>query len=223
MEIFMKKALFLSVASVALSAVSAAAQTLDANNADSSESGMYAVGQAVLSFVDDSAKDLASGAGYGDFDVGNGGFNIGAGYRMNDLLRAELTYNYRGGAENEKTIQGAGVYSDNKYSVSTSGIMLNGYVDIPVGGAVTPYVGAGVGFTDVDYTVEFEGTGGKGKRKVDSSGFSYGFAAGVGIEMNERVAWDVGYRYVNHGSFKKHGGKFTTAANEVLIGARYSF
>ena len=88
----MKKALFLSVASVALSAVPAAAQTPDANNADSSESGMYAVGQAVLSFVDDSAKDLASGAGYGDFDVGNGGFNIGAGYKRNGLLRAALTY-----------------------------------------------------------------------------------------------------------------------------------
>lgn len=219
----MKKFLFLSVASVALSAFSARAQTPNANNADASAAGMYGVGQAALSFVDDSAKDLADGAGYGDFDVGNGGFNIGVGYRLNDLVRAELTYNYRGGAENEKTIQGAGVYSDNKYSVTTSGVMLNGYVDIPVGGTVTPYVGAGVGFTDVEYMVEFEGTGGKGKRKVASSGFSYGFAAGVGIEMNERVAWDVGYRYVNHGSFKKHGGKFATAANEVLIGARYSF
>ena len=219
----MKKFLFLSVASVALSAFSARAQTPNANNADASAAGMYGVGQAVLSFVDDSAKDLVDGAGYGDFDVGNGGFNIGVGYRLNDLVRAELTYNYRGGAENEKTIQGAGVYSDNKYSVTTSGVMLNGYVDIPVGGTVTPYVGAGVGFTDVEYMVEFEGTGGKGKRKVASFGFSYGFAAGVGIEMNERVAWDVGYRYVNHGSFKKHGGKFATAANEVLIGARYSF
>ena len=219
----MKKFLFLSVASVALSAFSARAQTPNANNADASAAGMYGVGQAALSFVDDSAKDLVDGAGYGDFDVGNGGFNIGVGYRLNDLVRAELTYNYRGGAENEKTIQGAGVYSDNKYSVTTSGVMLNGYVDIPVGGTVTPYVGAGVGFTDVEYMVEFEGTGGKGKRKVASSGFSYGFAAGVGIEMNERVAWDVGYRYVNHGSFKKHGGKFATAANEVLIGARYSF
>ncbi len=223
MEIFMKKFLFLSVASVASSAFSAQAQTLNANNAELSGAGIYAVGQAVLSFVDDSAKNLANGAGYGDFDVGNGGFDIGVGYRLNNWLRAEVTYNYRGGGENEKMVYGAGVYSDNKYSVTTSGVMLNGYVDIPVGGAVVPYVGAGVGFTNVEYTIEFEGNGGKGKRKVDSSGFSYGFAAGIGIEMNERVAWDVGYRYANHGSFKKHGGKFSTAANEILIGARYSF
>lgn len=215
----MKKTLFLSVAFVASSAFPVRAQTVS----DSSGAGMYAVGQAMLSFVDASAKDVESGAGYGDFDVGNGGFNVGVGYRLNDLLRAELTYNYRGGSENEKTICGVGVYSDNKYSVTTSGVMLNGYVDIPVGGAVAPYVGAGVGFTDVEYTFEFAGTGGKGKRNTASSGFSYGFATGVGIEMNEQVTWDVGYRYVNHGSFKKHGGKFKTAVNEILIGARYSF
>lgn len=218
----MKKGLLLSVAFVALFATSAQAQnTRGYRNAGyQDKSSVYAVGRFALSFTDGTAKD-EDGAKYGDFDVGNGGLDVGVGIKLNDLFRAEVTYNYRGGGENEKTVYGS-YYESQKYNVTSSAFMLNGYIDVPVSSQIKPYIGAGVGFADVEYSVKYEGTG-KGKAKDSSTEFSYNFAAGIGLEMNKQVTWDIGYRYVDFGSFKKDGLKFETSANEILLGVRYSF
>lgn len=218
-----EKRLLISVAFITLFTTSAQAQnTSKYGNPD--KPSAYVVGRFAFSSTDGSVKDEA-GEKHGDFDIGNGGLDVGIGFKPDDIFRAELTYNYRGGGENEQdTYGGISGYQSHKYDLTSSAFMLNGYIDIPVSSKIKPYIGAGIGFANVEYSIEHESMWwGKQKEKASSIEFSYSFVAGVGFETNEQITWDFGYRYVDFGSFKKNGYKFDTSANEVLLGVRYSF
>ncbi len=212
----MKKTLYtLSLSAALIALFSASAHAAE-------KSAVYGVGRFAMQFADGSVVK-SNGTEVGDFDLDNAGLDIGVGVKLNDMFRAEITYNYRGGGENEKTWLSSSSYIKETYTLTTSGVMLNGYIDIPTNSAVKPYIGAGVGFTNVEYELEYEVNGFHETDKVSSTEFSYNFAAGIGIEMNKQVTWDIGYRYTDYGSFKKNNVDFDTSASEVVVGVRYLF
>ncbi len=126
-----------------------------------------------------------------DFTAGGG-----VGYRFNDMFRADITGDYSG-----KYDMGPG-----KYDAWT--LLGNGYVDIPWGSTVTPYVGAGLGWGWLNGSNGLD----------DDDGFTFALMGGVAFNITERVALDVGYRYRNTSidgpNFQDHSAR---------AGLRFSF
>lgn len=120
----------------------------------------------------------------------------GVGYRFNDNLRADVRVDYAGEYD---VAPGA--------DMSVSSVLGNLYLDIPTDTAFTPYVGAGVGYgwTSVD-------------NGNDNDGLAYGLMAGVGVDLTDNVAVDLGYRFrdvMTSGS--------DPTEHQILTGLRFEF
>lgn len=117
-------------------------------------------------------------AGVGFFDGQGGGeaFTVGGGigYRWSEMFRTDITVDYTG----EYDLRG-GVDAE-AYS-----IMANAYADFALGSWLKPYVGAGIGYGDV----EFDGP------RSDDDGLAYAGYAGLLFDMTQNVSLDLGYRY----------------------------
>ena len=125
----------------------------------------------------------------GDAFVGGGG----VGYQFNDWFRSDVTVTYAG------TYDLGWGYGDGVSTVSALG---NVYLDIPTGGALTPYVGGGAGMTWVE----------------NDSGFAFDLTGGLSVDLSEGFKLDFGYRYVNTNAEGKNMGQ-----HEGLAGIRFGF
>ncbi len=91
------------------------------------------------------------------------GYSIGAGYIFNNWFRSDLTFDQHTDQEWRGTSQGwacgtGECYGDSTADIKRSSLMLNGYVSLGNWSGITPYVGAGVGVTDVawqDYSTDY--------------------------------------------------------------------
>ena len=102
--------------------------------------------------------------------IGGGGI----GYQFNEYFRTDLRVDWTGEYKFEFCC-----WSTNNYDfVTTTG---NVYVDIPTGAGVTPYLGAGLGYTAAN----------------SDTGFTAAGMAGVAIGITESVDLDVGFRFLN--------------------------
>lgn len=140
------------------------------------------------------------------------GMNLAVGAKIG-AARAELEYG----------VTKMGKKDDGKFG--RQALMLNGYYDFENSSILTPYVGAGVGFTDLKmkYSDDEDGLYSKSKRV-----FAYGLQAGVGIEVAKNVAVDIGYRYLKPSisKWKEADGdswKNKAASNEAMVGVRFAF
>lgn len=97
----------------------------------------------------------------------------GVGYRFNDNMRADVRLDYAG---QYSVAPGA--------DMSVSTVLGNLYFDIPTDTAFTPYVGAGAGYGWVS-----------NDNDKDKDGIAYGLMAGVGVDLTDSIALDVGYRF----------------------------
>jgi opacity protein-like surface antigen len=183
-----------------------------------------------------------------DFDAS---FFIGGGigYRVNDWFRVDVTGEYRF----ESDFHGLDHYDDapadglvdgsNEYSGSKEEavFLVNAYYDFPTWGAMTPYVGAGVGaawlkmsdFTDYNPTEDATGLSGD----VSTWNFAFALYAGLAFAVNDRLTFDVGYRYLYMGDIETDDllapdGTNDTfnpfnfediASHDIKIGLRYAF
>jgi opacity protein-like surface antigen len=147
----------------------------------------------------------------GDFGVGiadadnqlndEAAFAVGAGlgYRFTELFRADITFD------------GAFDY-DFGNGVDAYGVLANGYIDIPLGWIVTPYLGAGIGWGQVD------GNG------INDDGVSFAGMGGISFDFSSNMSIDVGYkyRYIDL-TASQTGGVSYWADHLVRAGLRYSF
>ncbi|AFL53717.1 opacity protein-like surface antigen [Sinorhizobium fredii] len=192
---------------------------------------------------------------YRNFDGGTGGYSnvpfdsarfdkplsgtIGVGYRFSDVFRADLTAEYFEGRFDGSSLsanpcagEGAGTSCALSHSANFSalGLMANGYVDLATLAGFTPYVGAGIGATHIDWkTVRESSTcvaggsacsgaaGGTSYGGRDSWRFTYAVMAGVSYDVTDRLKFEIGYRY----SRIADGGMFSFGA-EALAGANGS-
>src|SRR5688572_11618458 len=74
-------------------------------------------------------------------------FGVGAGYQFNDWFRVDLTGEYRG----KSTFRGLDIYpggTNDYYATKSEWLFLaNAYVDLGTWWCLTPFVGAGIGFS----------------------------------------------------------------------------
>jgi opacity protein-like surface antigen len=145
-------------------------------------------------------------------------YSIGAGYSFTDWLRADATFDYFTLGFDGTTVSALPCSTDPLYAGTTCrsvdnadgyalSFLANGYVDLGTYVGLTPYVGAGLGYTyvnwdnlnDTTYCVgatcpsnPFAQTQHGGD---DSWRFTYALMAGVAYDLSQELKLDVGYRY----------------------------
>ena len=209
------------------------------------------------SFADGST--LASqGAVVGSTDVSVGDaalLGLGAGYQFNSWFRADVTGEYRSALAYKSHIGakwdgGPGCsladpsYCADDYTgqIKTGVFLANAYLDMGTWFGFTPYVGAGVGAAvyqtsgvkDVTTFVSGSGAAWGYAPGYTSANFAWAAMAGVSYHITPNLLLDVGYRYVNMGTFQTgviacntpiycHGETqhFNMASNDVRVGLRW--
>lgn len=160
--------------------------------------------------------------GANDFDKARFMMSGALGYRYN-YVRAELEYVWRDKVKNSFTEDGT---LHNKQNFRTHSYMLNGYFDLAPYHWITPYVGAGIGYsklkysssyTDSDSGISFSGP------HHDKNKFTWSVGGGLSIKVTNRFNVDAGYRYYDFGDLKQGDEKTGVKAHEVYGGVRYVF
>jgi opacity protein-like surface antigen len=170
-------------------------------------------------------------------------YGIGFGWQARHWLRFDVTGEYRG----DTTYFGSDQYPGNGFPAGTNEYtadmkswlgLVNAYIDMGNWCGFTPYIGAGIGFSNIsvegfkDVNVPNEGVA-FGADK-NTSNFAYAFYAGASFDVTERVALDLSYRWVNMGNASTgdvtafdgsstYGGHHIKdiTSNDLLLGVRY--
>lgn len=149
------------------------------------------------------------------FDTGSvsGGFNfgVGFGYHFSDWLRADATLERFkvdfAGTRSDYPL--AGWRTEDAASAVAYSLMINGYVDLGTIAGITPYAGAGIGYTHVkwdglrssvyDAADAFDSNSSNGG--VGDWRFTYALMAGVAYDITDNMKLDLGYKFrrVNNG------------------------
>ncbi len=136
-------------------------------------------------------------------------FGLGVGYQYNSWLRFDITGEYRGRANLHATAIG-NQGSVDTFTGSKSEItgLVNVYADLGTWWHVTPFVGAGVGFS-YNRIHDFYDTCGAGAcagqltALADGTGSKWNLAwalhAGLGYQVAPGLTFELAYRYINLG------------------------
>ncbi|HEV7310226.1 outer membrane protein [Ensifer sp.] len=185
--------------------------------------------------------------------------SLGVGYQFTDTFRADLTAEYFEGRFSGSSLsvapcagQGAGTSCalSTGADYSALGLMANAYVDFGTLAGFTPYVGAGLGATRLNWDTAIDratclaGGGACAGTPVsrsyegrDSWRFTYALMAGVSYDLSDQLKLDVGYRYshVADGEMFGFGAETLAGAtgdkgfddglsrHEIRAGLRFSF
>jgi opacity protein-like surface antigen len=161
-----------------------------------------------VGWLEDTTIDYVDGAAPNRNVSFNPGWTVlgAAGYQFSPWWRTEIEF---GGRDNgvSSISPGAGPSG----SVQTNTLMFNGYLDIPLGGPVTPYVGAGFGKAWISHSFAVDGatlTPGN-----TSWPWAWQFMAGANMPIAPR--WTIGaeYRFLGtqRGLFQDTNGLFYNA------------
>lgn len=151
------------------------------------------------------------------------GGSIGVGYHLSDNIRMDVTASYYGGDRYR--------YDDGTNTIDASHTvwsgLLNGYYDIATIAGVTPYVGAGVGFTyskhSVDIDVPSVADVSWSDRRYD---FAYALMAGASFKVTDNLSIDAGYQFL-HAPKMRYLDTNTleveesTRQHQIKVGLRY--
>lgn len=203
--------------------------------AQESDSGIYAVARGGVSVSPDQKfddADLPTSATFDRKTKYSSGFTgeLGGGYDFG-MFRLEQTAGYmsskaKGLNDDENGFTGTG---RNKAMF----VSINGYVDIPMGGVIQPYVGGGVGAARVNAKLSRTDT--LLETTTSYSGKDWGLLwhadAGVGFAVAPKVTLEVGGRYTQISGLKFDGAsdgtdavfKPTMRTISGTVGVRYKF
>ncbi len=140
-------------------------------------------------------EDTDSGFGIGL----SAGYNVGY---LNDIpIRVEAEYVYRGKAEfgaGPKSF-GAANTAGQDFEVTAHSLLGNIFFDIPTSTAMTPYFGGGLGLAYLNTDYSAYATGGSVSNSSSDLNFAWNVGGGVAWSINDSMALDLGYRYVDLG------------------------
>lgn len=163
-----------------------------------------------LSAISSSSSGITTSSSFRENDLSGG---VGVGYRINDMFRADATVDVFGGHADIGIDACAGVAAGIPCAISSDGkftsysVMANAYIDLATIAKFTPYIGAGIGASHVNWG-SFGGTAScaegacasAANLTVNNSGLSkwrttWALMAGVSYDLSERTKIDLGYRY----------------------------
>lgn len=164
------------------------------------------------------------------------GASLAFGYKwdIEDLpLRIEGQYYYRYHYDlNLRLTQPGGTTVDyDNQTVAHAGI-LQGYWHIPTGWGIEPYVGLSVGgiYNQTESDRRDNGTGASESIDTDSFQFVFGGGAGIWWDVNDSLAIDVGYRFLDLTDLEtdrfSSGERVTTSdyhTHDIYVGVAWKF
>lgn len=172
----------------------------------------------------------------GDFDR-SAAFQIGAGYQVSPMFRADLTLGHRPGFKFDNAITpprfGGGANSQTfSADVKNTTVMLTGYLDLAgfapsTFGDFQPYVGIGIGYARNSLSSALvRATGAaagvpNGTYTLPSkteTGFAWSLTAGTAYRITSALSVDVGYRYLDLGKVSTDTGNYA-ATGDFAAGA----
>jgi opacity protein-like surface antigen len=168
------------------------------------------------------------------------GFAVGggAGYQFNDYFRADITGDYLG-TQKASLPQGLyigpnGPYTAAKATLDRWDALVNGYVNLGSWGGLTPYVGAGVGVAGLNTVGSYTDLSGAQFKLGGQQRYNLAWAAmaGVAYSLAPHLMLDVGYRYLDLGTYRAPQGtaiqqgvyspqNIHLTAHAVRVGVRY--
>ncbi len=178
----------------------------------SARDGWYAAfrGGITNSNLNDIDDNVSATAGV-DFD--NVWMMSGAvGYRYS-YFRAELEYTYREDHTESSPTGKSGV------EFGATNLMLNGYFDFLPNYVISPYVSAGIGWTQVSLDTFSYSYGKTIVEGNESDNFTWSLGAGMTVRINKCLNIDAGYRYIDMGDIESAN----VNAHEIYFGLRYTF
>lgn len=173
-------------------------------------------------------------------------FSLGAGvgYKINSVLRTDLTldYQFRSNFNGSTTGCGGTCSSTDRSSVSALSLLANAYADLGTYSGITPYVGAGIGGAKLNWA-SLQNTGCQAgscttytHEGYDDYRFAWALMAGVSYDVTSNVAVDLGYRWMRvaggnmFGGDNAAGGPYTGHGKDkgidfhsIKAGLRYKF
>lgn len=135
-------------------------------------------------------------------------FGLGVGARLSDLVRVDLTADYRSPADfNARGWSG---------EASATTLLANLYFDLGTWHGLTPYVGAGLGASHLALS---------GVADAEGWGLAWAVMAGGTVTLAPNWQLDLGYRYLSIENADMGGvlSGISQAAHEVRLGVRYLF
>lgn len=157
-----------------------------------------------------------------DVDAGVQGA-VAWGTSLGDAWRAEIALGYRSQKNDTVLTQNGTTRARTDGKLKTLSIDINGYYDFPVTGPVKPYLGAGVGVAQVDFS----------DGMIDDKGdaLTVQGIAGASFAVSPRVSLFAEGRYQYTGSIKIKTDSPSGEQNETLnltgagalVGARFAF
>ena len=142
-----------------------------------------------------------------EFDAGYA-FGVAAGYDFGPA-RLEIEAAHRRSDVDKAEVDGSSFAADGELTVQT--LMVNGLADFPTGGSLTPYLGAGVGYAQVELEDEDDGV------------LAGQLLAGVLYAVTPQVAIDIGYRFMMTDDPELHGVEFEVRQHTVAVGLHFRF
>lgn len=181
-------------------------------------------------------------------NVFGGGVSLGYNFDpiFNCPIRVEVEYLAFGNKKSEKSAQFGGELINYSHRLGVQSLMFNAYWDIKTGTRWTPYLGAGLGMGFLSMKVDNHGYDTAGVQNLalstgygDRTRFAWNVGAGVAFVVNERLAFDLGYRYADYGRAESKTavapasaaypagytlrGKSDVTMHQFLLSARISF
>lgn len=149
---------------------------------------------------------------------------LGVGYQFTDFLRADFTAEY---SEGEGTVRSAAFNGESDFDAIT--LMANGYVDLGTIVGFTPYVGAGIGATRVDWGPVTFGAPNSGTVAGSADWrLTYALMAGTSYDLTKAIKLDFGYRFIDVAGGEIYNDPISGSAeddgytkHEIRAGFRY--
>lgn len=176
--------------------------------------GLYVSGNVGAVWLEDTdIKGEFGDEGEISFDTGFG-ITAAIGNAYENGLRGEVEFGYRTSDVDEYDSDfGSGSTNGD---ISTISLMVNGYYDFMPKETICPFIGAGIGYVNIEDDFDELGS-------ADDNVFAYQVAAGVAYTINPQTKIDVQYRYFDTDDGDFDGLEFEYGTHNVMLGVRYSF
>jgi opacity protein-like surface antigen len=176
--------------------------------------GTYISGNLGAVIVEDSDFDAGPLSGEFTFDTGFG-FLGALGSSMDNGVRIEAELGYRKNDFDEVKIDGLGK-GDIDGDISSLSLMGNAYYDFSTEGSFSPFIGAGLGYANIE--ADLDGAGDE-----DDSVFAYQLILGGSFASSETLSVDLQYRYFATDDPEFDGVDAEYSTHNFMIGLRQSF
>jgi opacity protein-like surface antigen len=133
------------------------------------------------------------------------------------MLRLGGELSYRNSEVDRIDLEGIGSVHGSDGNVGALAMLFNVFIDLEMGGPVTPYLGGGIGFANlsIDDVPYYDDD--------DDTVFAYQVGAGLAFNVQRNLVIDLGYRYFGTDEADFEYSSMDYQSHSAMIGFRYTY